>query len=227
MTQFKDKSAKNADNINGGLFTYPSLMAADILLYQPDLVPVGEDQKQHVELTRNIVQRFNGVYGDVFKMPEPYIPKVGARIMSLTNPAAKMSKSENGDTGRVALMDDPGVIMKQFKRAITDSDTERCVRYDPENKPGVANLMTIYSSVTGRTFPEIEAEFDGLGYGRFKPAVGEAVVEMVRPIQEETRRILADKAYLEGVYRAGAEKASLVADRTLRKVYKKLGFVAR
>ena len=227
MTQFKDKSAKNADNINGGLFTYPSLMAADILLYQPDLVPVGEDQKQHVELTRNIVQRFNGVYGDVFKMPEPYIPKVGARIMSLTNPAAKMSKSENGDTGRVTLMDDPGVIMKQFKRAITDSDTERCVRYDPENKPGVANLMTIYSSVTGRTFPEIEAEFDGLGYGRFKPAVGEAVVEMVRPIQEETRRILADKAYLEGVYRAGAEKASLVADRTLRKVYKKLGFVAR
>ncbi len=227
MTQFKDKSAKNADNINGGLFTYPSLMAADILLYQPDLVPVGEDQKQHVELTRNIVQRFNGVYGDVFKMPEPYIPKVGARIMSLTNPAAKMSKSENGDTGRVALMDDPGVIMKQFKRAITDSDTERCVHYDPENKPGVANLMTIYSSVTGRTFPEIEAEFDGLGYGRFKPAVGEAVVEMVRPIQEETRRILADKAYLEGVYRAGAEKASLVADRTLRKVYKKLGFVAR
>ena len=160
-------------------------------------------------------------------MPEPYIPKVGARIMSLTNPAAKMSKSENGDTGRVALMDDPGVIMKQFKRAITDSDTERCVRYDPENKPGVANLMTIYSSVTGRTFPEIEAEFDGLGYGRFKPAVGEAVVEMVRPIQEETRRILADKAYLEGVYRAGAEKASRVADRTLRKVYKKLGFVAR
>ena len=147
--------------------------------------------------------------------------------MSLTNPAAKMSKSDNGDTGRVTLMDDPSVIMKQFKRAITDSDTERCVRYDPENKPGVANLMTIYSSVTGRTFPEIEAEFDGLGYGRFKPAVGEAVVEMVRPIQEETRRILADKAYLEGVYRAGAEKASLVADRTLRKVYKKLGFVAR
>ena len=227
MTQFKDKSAKNADNINGGLFTYPSLMAADILLYQPDFVPVGEDQKQHVELTRNIVQRFNGVYGDVFKMPEPYIPKVGARIMSLTNPAAKMSKSESGDTGRVTLMDDPGVIMKQFKRAITDSDTERCVHYDPENKPGVANLMTIYSSVTGRTFPEIEAEFDGLGYGRFKPAVGEAVVEMVRPIQEEARRILADKAYLEGVYRAGAEKASLVADRTLRKVYKKLGFVAR
>ena len=227
MTQFKDKSAKNADNINGGLFTYPSLMAADILLYQPDFVPVGEDQKQHVELTRNIVQRFNGVYGDVFKVPEPYIPKVGARIMSLTNPAAKMSKSESGDTGRVTLMDDPNVIMKQFKRAVTDSDTEKCVRYDPENKPGVANLMTIYATVTGRSFAEIEREFDGQGYGRFKPAVGEAVVELLRPIQEETRRILADKAYLEGVYRAGAEKASYVAERTLRKVYKKIGFIAR
>ncbi len=152
MTQFKDKSAKNAENINGGLFTYPSLMAADILLYQPDFVPVGEDQKQHVELARNIVQRFNSIYGDVFKMPEPFIPKVGARIMSLTNPTAKMSKSENEDTGRITLMDDPTFIMKQFKRAVTDSDTEHCVRYDPENKPGVANLMTIYSAVTGKSF---------------------------------------------------------------------------
>ena len=227
MTQFKDKSAKNADNINGGLFTYPSLMAADILLYQPDFVPVGEDQKQHVELTRNIVQRFNGVYGDVFKMPEPYIPKVGARIMSLTNPTAKMSKSENEDTGRVTLMDSPAVIMKQFKRAVTDSDTERCVRYDPENKPGVANLMAIYAAVTGKSFTEIEAEFEGQGYGKFKPAVGEAVVETLRPIREETERLLADKAYLEGVYRAGAEKAAYVAEKTLRKVYKKIGFVAR
>ena len=227
MTQFKDKSAKNADNINGGLFTYPSLMAADILLYQPDFVPVGDDQKQHVELARNIVQRFNGIYGDVFKMPEPYIPKVGARIMSLTNPGSKMSKSENEDTGRVTLMDDPNFIMKQFKRAITDSDTENCVRYDPENKPGVANLMTIYSAVTGKSFEEIEREFDGMGYGKFKPAVGEAVVELLRPIREETNRILQDKAYLEGVYRAGAEKASYVAEKTLRKVYKKVGFVAR
>ena len=227
MTQFKDKSAKNADNINGGLFTYPSLMAADILLYQPDFVPVGEDQKQHVELTRNIVQRFNGVYGDVFKMPEPYIPKVGARIMSLTNPTAKMSKSENEDTGRVTLMDSPAVIMKQFKRAVTDSDTERCVRYDPENKPGVANLIAIYAAVTGKSFTEIEAEFEGQGYGKFKPAVGEAVVETLRPIREETERLLADKAYLEGVYRAGAEKAAYVAEKTLRKVYKKIGFVAR
>jgi tryptophanyl-tRNA synthetase len=227
MTQFKDKSAKNADNINGGLFTYPSLMAADILLYQPDFVPVGEDQKQHVELARNIVQRFNGVYGEVFRMPEPYIPKVGARIMSLTNPAAKMSKSDNGDTGRVTLMDDPSVIMKQFKRAITDSDTERCVRYDKENKPGVANLMTIYSSATGKSFDEIEKEFDGQGYGKFKPAVGEAVVEMLRPIQEEAKRIMADKAYLEGVYRTGAEKAEYIASKTLRKVYKKVGFLPR
>ena len=227
MTQFKDKSAKNADNINGGLFTYPSLMAADILLYQPDFVPVGDDQKQHVELARNIVQRFNGIYGDVFKMPEPYIPKVGARIMSLTNPGSKMSKSENEDTGRVTLMDDPNFIMKQFKRAVTDSDTENCVRYDPENKPGVANLMTIYSAVTGKSYDEIEREFDGMGYGKFKPAVGEAVVELLRPIREESNRILQDKAYLEGVYRAGAEKASYVAEKTLRKVYKKVGFVAR
>ncbi len=227
MTQFKDKSAKNEENINGGLFTYPSLMAADILLYQPDLVPVGEDQKQHVELCHTIARRFNGIYGDVFKIPEPYVPKVGARIMSLTNPVAKMSKSENEDTGRVLLMDAPEVIMKQFKRAITDSDTENCVRYDKENKPGVANLMTIYSSVTGKTYEEIEAEFAGKGYGAFKPAVGEAVVEMLRPIREGAARLMKDKAYLEGVYRSGAEKAGYVAEKTLRKVYKKVGFVAR
>ena len=227
MTQFKDKSAKNAENINGGLFTYPCLMAADILLYQPDVVPVGEDQKQHVELTRNIVQRFNGVYGDVFKMPEPYVAKVGARIMNLVDPKSKMSKSDDANTGRVLLMDDPAVIMKQFKRAITDSDTERCVRYAPEEKPGVANLMQIYAATTGKSFDEIEREFDGQGYGKFKPAVGEAVVEMLRPIQEEARRIMADKAYLESVYRSGAEKASYVAEKTLRKVYKKVGFLAR
>ncbi len=227
MTQFKDKSAKNAENINGGLFTYPCLMAADILLYQPDVVPVGEDQKQHVELARNIVQRFNGIYGDVFKMPEPYVPKVGARVMNLVSPTSKMSKSDNSNTGRVLLMDDPTVIMKQFKRAITDSDTERCVRYAPDEKPGVANLMQIYAAATGKTYGEIEREFDGQGYGAFKTAVGEAVVELLRPIQEEARRIMADKAYLEGVYRAGAEKASRVAEKTLRKVYKKVGFLAR
>ena len=227
MTQFKDKSAKNAENINGGLFTYPCLMAADILLYQPDVVPVGEDQKQHVELTRNIVQRFNGIYGDVFKMPEPYVAKVGARIMNLVDPKSKMSKSDDMNTGRVLLMDDPAVIMKQFKRAITDSDTERCVRYAPEEKPGVANLMQIYAATTGKSFDEIEKEFDGQGYGAFKPAVGEAVVEMLRPIQEEAKRIMADKAYLEGVYRAGAEKAEYIANKTLRKVYKKVGFLPR
>ena len=202
-------------------------MAADILLYQPDLVPVGEDQKQHVELTHTIARRFNGIYGDVFKIPEPFIPKVGARVMSLTNPTAKMSKSENEDTGRVLLMDDPAFIMKQFKRAITDSDTENCVRYDKENNPGVSNLMTIYAAVTGKTFEEIETEFAGCGYGKFKPAVGEAVVETLRPIREETQRLLKDKAYLESVYRSGAEKASFVAEKTLRKVYKKVGFLAR
>ena len=227
MTQFKDKSAKNAENINGGLFTYPCLMAADILLYQPDYVPVGEDQKQHVELARNIVQRFNGIYGDVFKMPEPYVPKVGARVMNLVDPRSKMSKSDETNTGRVLLMDDPAVIMKQFKRAVTDCDTEHCVRYDPENKPGVANLMQIYAAVTGKRFDEIEREFDGQGYGAFKPAVGEAVVEMLRPIQAEARRIMADKAYLEGVYKAGAEKAGYIAQKTLRKVYKKVGFLER
>ena len=225
MTQFKDKSAKHKENINGGLFTYPALMAADILLYQPDYVPVGEDQKQHVELCRNIVQRFNGLYGDVFKMPEPYIPKAGARVMSLTAPESKMS--ESSPEGCVFLMEKPGDIARKFGRAITDSDTEHCVRFDPENKPGVANLMSIYSAVTGRTYDEIEQEFAGKGYGVFKSAVGDAVIELLRPIREEAVRLLADKAYLESVYRAGAEKASYVAEKTLRKVYKKVGFVAR
>ena len=227
MTQFKDKSAKNADNINGGLFTYPALMAADILLYQPDYVPVGNDQKQHVELTRDVAERFNHIYGDVFKVPEPYIPKVGARVMSLSDPGSKMSKSDKDPNGSIYLMEKPEDILRKFKRAVTDSDTEKCVRYAPEEKPGVSNLMAIYSAVTGKTFAEIEAEFDGQGYGAFKPAVGEAVVETLRPIREEAGRILKDKAYLESVYKAGAEKASYVANKTLRKVYKKVGFVAR
>ena len=225
MTQFKDKSAKHADNINGGLFTYPALMAADILLYQPDYVPVGEDQKQHCELTRDVAIRFNNLYGDVFKVPEPYIQKVGARIMSLNNPTSKMSKSD--PNGCVFLMENPDDIRRKFKRAITDSDTENCVRYDPENKPGVANLMGIYSAVTGKTYEEIEREFAGQGYGVFKPAVGEAVVETLAPIQAEAKRILADKAYLQEVYRDGAERAGAVARKTLRKVYKKIGFVER
>ncbi len=226
MTQFKDKSAKNADNINGGLFTYPCLMAADILLYQPDFVPVGQDQKQHVELTRDVATRFNNLYGETFKIPEPYIPKVGARVMSLTSPENKMSKSDHDQNGCVYLMDEPEVIMRKFKRAVTDSDTEKCVRFDVENKPGVSNLMQIYAACTGKDYAAIEAEFDGLGYGAFKPKVGEAVVETLRPLREESLRIMQDKAYLESVYKAGAEKASYVANKTMRKVKKKIGLVA-
>ena len=203
MTQFKDKSASHADNVNAGLFTYPSLMAADILLYQADLVPVGEDQRQHVEITRNIAQRFNGIYGDVFTMPEAYIPKVAARVMSLSEPEKKMSK---------------------FKRAITDS--EGGIYRSPE-KPGVTNLIEIYSAVTGMTPEAVENEFNGKGYGVFKPAVGEAVVEALRPIREETERLLGDKGYLETLYRQGAEKAAALANRTLRKVHKKVGFAPR
>ena len=225
MTQFKDKSAKHADNINAGLFTYPCLMAADILLYQPDFVPVGEDQKQHVEICRDIANRFNHAHGEVFKVPQPYIPKAGARVMSLNQPDTKMSKSI--PEGCVFLMEKPEDIMRKFKRAVTDSDTERCIRFDREAKPGVSNLMNIYSAITGKNYEEIEREFEGKGYGAFKPVVGEAVVELLRPIREETQRLLADKAYLEGVYRAGAEKASYVAEKTLRKVYKKVGFLAR
>ena len=225
MTQFKDKSARNADNINAGLFTYPSLMAADILLYQPDFVPVGEDQKQHVEICRDIAERFNGVYGDVFKVPQPYIAKVGARIMGLSAPESKMSKSV--PEGCVFLMEKPEDIMRKFKRAVTDSDTENPVRYDPKAKPGVSNLIQIYAAATGKSFAEIEAEFAGKGYGAFKPVVGEAVAECLRPIREETQRLLADQAYLETVWRAGAERAEYVAMKTLRKVYKKVGFLAR
>ena len=225
MTQFKDKSAKNADNINAGLFTYPALMAADILLYQADLVPVGIDQKQHVEICRDVANRFNGVYGEVFTIPEPYIPKVGAKIMSLTSPENKMSKSDKDPGGCIYLMQQPEEIMRCFKRAVTDSET--CVRYDLESKPGVSNLMQIYSVATGASFEAIEKEFDGKGYGDFKPRVGEAVVEMLRPIREEAERLMADKAYLESIYKEGAEKASYAANKTLRKVYKKVGFVAK
>ncbi len=223
MTQFKAKSAQHAENINAGLFTYPCLMAADILLYQADLVPVGEDQKQHCELTRDIAVRFNNIYGNVFKVPEPYIAKVGARIMSLSTPENKMSKSDVDPNGCVYLLDDPNVMMKKFKRAMTDSEMD--VRFDPVNKPGISNLMQIYACATGRDYEAIEKEFAGQGYGTFKKAVGEATVEMCRPIREETERLLKDKAYLESVYRSGAEKASYIANKTLRKVYKKIGFV--
>ncbi|MBR6258997.1 MAG: tryptophan--tRNA ligase [Oscillospiraceae bacterium] len=225
MSQVKDESAKNADNINAGLFTYPSLMAADILLYQADLVPVGSDQKQHVELARDVAGRFNGVYGDVFTMPEVFIPKVGARIMSLTSPENKMSKSDKDPGGCIYIMQKPEEIMRSFKRAVTDSET--CVRYAPDTKPGVSNLMSIYSVASGKSFSEIEAEFEGRGYGDFKLAVGESVVELLRPIREEAERILADKAYIESVYKTGAQRASYVAEKTLRKVYKKVGFVQK
>ena len=224
MTQFKDKSASHADNVNAGLFTYPSLMAADILLYQADLVPVGEDQRQHVEITRNIAQRFNGIYGDVFTMPEAYIPKVAARVMSLSEPEKKMSKSSPNENSFVLVMDKPEAIMRKFKRAITDS--EGGIYRSPE-KPGVTNLIEIYSAVTGMTPEAVENEFNGKGYGVFKPAVGEAVVEALRPIREETERLLGDKGYLETLYRQGAEKAAALANRTLWKVHKKVGFAPR
>ena len=223
MTQFKDKSAKHKDNINAGLFTYPVLMAADILLYQADYVPVGEDQKQHVEICRDIATRFNGIYGDVFKIPEPYIPKAGARIYGLTTPTDKMSKSI--PDGCIFLMDTPDVINRKFKRAVTDSDTENCIRYDKENKPGVANLMNIYSTLTGQSFEQIETEFEGKGYGAFKPAVAEVVIDTLTPIREEAERLMKDKAYLNSVCKDGAERASYVANKTLNKVYKKVGFL--
>ena len=223
MTQFKDKSSKHKDNITAGLFTYPVLMAADILLYQADLVPVGADQKQHVELCRDIAQRFNGIYSPTFTLPEPFIPKMGARIMSLANPENKMSKSD--PDGCIYLMDKPEDIMRKFKRAVTDS--EMAVKFDKENKPGISNLLTIYCTATGKSMEEAEAEFAGQGYGVFKPAVGEAVVELQRPIREEAQRLLADKAYLESVYRDGAEKAQYMARKTLAKVQKKIGFIAR
>jgi len=227
MTQFKDKSAKHTENINGGLFSYPALMAADILLYQPDYVPVGEDQKQHVELTRNVAQRFNGIYGDVFRIPEPYIPEVGARVMSLSDPVSKMSKSDQDQNGCIYLMEQPGDILRKFKKAVTDSDTVHCIRYAPKEKPGVANLMQIYAACTGKSYEDIEREFDGQGYGVFKSAVGEAAVSLLTPIRAEAERLLGDKAYLESVYRAGAEKAAYTAEKTLRKVYKKLGFLPK
>ena len=223
MTQFKDKAKKHADNITAGLFTYPVLMAADILLYQSDLVPVGDDQRQHVELCRNIATRFNNWFPDTFTLPEAFVPKMGARIMSLGQPENKMSKSE--PDGCVFLMDKPEDIMRKFKRAVTDCET--AVRFDQENKPGISNLLTIYCAATGKTMAEAEAEFADQGYGVFKPAVGEAVVELLRPIQEEANRLMADKAYLESVYQKGAERASALANRTLRKGYKKVGFVPR
>lgn len=222
MTQFKDKSAKHADNINAGLFTYPVLMACDILLYQADKVPVGADQKQHIEITRNIAERFNGLYGNVFKIPDGFIPKNGARIMSLQDPTRKMSKSDENVNGCVHMLDAPEVIMKKFKRAITDS--EACVRYG-EGKDGVNNLMAIYSAITGLSYEQIEHDFDGKGYGDFKTAVGEAVVEELRPIRERYEKLIKDKAYLEECYRKADKIALKISSRTLSKAMKKVGFI--
>ena len=222
MTQFKDKSQKHADNVNAGLFTYPVLMAADILLYKPDVVPVGADQKQHLEITRDIAVRFNGIYGDVFTIPEPYIPPVGAKVMSLQEPDKKMSKSDSNDNAKIMLNDSPDAIMRKFKRAVTDSEAKVCVG---ENKAGINNLIGIYSAVTGKTADEITAEFEGKGYGDFKTKVGEAVVEELRPVQEKFNMYISDKAQLETIYKEGAEKAAWMANRTLSKVMKKVGYV--
>ena len=225
MTQFKDKSAKNADNINAGLFTYPALMAADILLYQPDYVPVGDDQKQHVELCREIATRFNNIYGYVFKSPEPYIPKIGARIMSLSNPTGKMSKSDKDPNGCVYLRDAPEVIARKFKRAVTDSDTENCVHFDAARKPGVSNLMSIYAAVTGLSFEQIERDFDGKGYGDFKTAVGEAVVAELSPIRKRYQEYVKDKKYIEECYTKSVQFVQRFSHRTVEKAMKKIGYI--
>lgn len=224
MTQFKDKSAKHADNINAGLFTYPSLMAADILLYQADMVPVGADQKQHLEIARDIAERFNGLYGNVFKVPEGFFPKNGARVMSLQNPLNKMSKSDENVNGCVHLLDDADTIMRKFKRAVTDS--EAVVRYG-EGKDGINNLMGIYSAVTGLTTEQIEKDFEGKGYGDFKVAVGEAVVETLRPIRERYLKLIDDKSYLEQCYKKAGETALRFSQRTLDKAMKKIGFILK
>lgn len=225
MTQFKDKASKHADNINAGLYTYPVLMAADILLYQADVVPVGVDQKQHLEICRDIAGRFNSIYGDVFTVPEAYIGTAGAKIMSLQNPEHKMSKSDDNANATVFLLDDKDTIIRKFKRAVTDSETE--IRYDAEKKPGVSNLIDIYGTVTAKTRTEVEKEFEGKGYGDFKLAVGEAVAEELKPLQERYARLNEDKAYIDSRIKENDEKAQYFANKTLRKVQKKVGLTER
>lgn len=224
MTQFKDKSAKHADNINAGLFTYPVLMAADILLYQADVVPVGKDQLQHLEITRDIAQRFNAIYGDVFTIPEPYLGKVGAKIMSLQDPTKKMSKSDENINASVYLMDDKDTVIRKFKRAVTDS--EGAVLYN-DTQLGIHNLIDIYCACTGKTPEEVVKEFEGKGYGEFKLAVGESVADILTPLQERFYALEKDKAYIDSVIKENAEKASYYATKTLRKVQKKVGFPER
>ena len=220
MTQFKDKSSKHADNVNAGLFTYPALMAADILLYQADLVPVGADQKQHLEFTRDVAVRFNNLYGEVFKLPEAYIPPMGAKIMSLQEPDKKMSKSDPNPKSKVFILDEENVILKKFKSAVTDSETEVVFR---EGKAGINNLMTIYAAITGKSLDAIAAEFSGKGYGDFKTAVGQCVAEELKPVREEYARLMADRSYLEAQMKQGAERAARTAEKTLQKVKKKVG----
>lgn len=223
MTQFKDKSSRHADNINAGLFTYPVLMAADILLYQTDFVPIGRDQKQHLELARDIAIRFNKLYGDTFKVPEPLISKQGAKIMSLQEPNKKMSKSDDNVNNFVLITEDPDKIMKKFKKAVTDSDGE--IRYDEENKPGVSNLINIYGALKGLSTEEVEKAFAGLRYGDFKMAVGEACVETLNPIRARYEELMADKGYLDGIFKQNALRAGAYAEKTLKDVYEKVGFV--
>ncbi len=222
MTQFKDKSARHPDNINAGLFTYPVLMACDILLYQADMVPVGADQKQHLEFTRDIAMRFNSRYGETFKIPEPYIPQAGARVMSLQDPTKKMSKSDENANAYISILDDRAVIMNKFKRAVTDSETEIVYR---EGKDGINNLITIYSVLTGKTIAEVESEFAGKGYGEFKPAVGEVVADALAPIRENFAKYSKDKAELERLAASGAERAYSISIRTLKKAMRKVGLV--
>ena len=222
MTQFKDKSARHADNINMGLMDYPVLMAADILLYQTDIVPVGLDQRQHLEIARDIAQRFNNAYTPTFTVPQGLYPKLGAKICDLQDPLKKMSKSAENPNGSVFISDDRDTVIRKFKRAVTDS--EACVKYDPENKPGVSNLITIYTCFTGNSIEQTEAEFAGRGYGEFKLAVGEVVADKLAPVQSEQQRILNDRAYLDGVLANGAERAYKLARKTISKVYKKIGF---
>lgn len=223
MTQFKDKSAKHADNINAGLFTYPVLMAADILLYQADLVPVGEDQRQHLEITRDIAERFNKLYGDTFVVPDAYVRKESARIMGLQEPENKMSKSATNLNDVIFLEDEPEVILKKFKKAVTDSENK--VKFDPNTKPGVSNLMQIYASITGKSMSEIENEFNGKGYGDFKTAVANVVISKLEPIQKRQKEILENKAYIEEIYTRGAENARKLASKTLENVKNKIGIL--
>jgi len=225
MTQFKDKSLKHGDNINAGLLTYPVLMAADILLYQADLVPIGQDQKQHLEITRDIAERFNGIYGDTFTIPEAYIPKIGAKIMSLQEPEKKMSKSDENENAYVFILDSEDAILRKFKRAVTDSERE--IRYDEVNKPGVSNLISIYSAVTNKNFGDIEKEFEGRTYGDLKEVVGQSVTEVLKPIQNKYNEFSSNKDYLNSILKENSEKAAYMARKTLSKVYKKIGLVPK